>query len=158
VRIPVELEVNHAKYHVEVEPHLTLVEFLREVLHLTGTKEGCGEGDCGTCIVLVNGIPVNSCLMLAVDAHGCRVTTIEGLAPDGTLHPLQKSFIEKGAMQCGFCTPAMILSAKALLDRKPQPTEEEIKQALSGVLCRCGSYRKIIEAVQAVTEDLKDGD
>jgi len=152
VSILIQLDVNDERYRLEVDPRVTLVELLRERLHLTGTKEGCGEGDCGTCIVLVNGIPVNSCLMLAVDAHGCQVTTIEGLATDGKLHPLQKSFIENGAIQCGFCTPAMILSAKALLDRNPRPSEEEIKQALSGILCRCGSYQKIVEAVRAVSE------
>ena len=150
--VSIQLEVNDESYQVDVEPGTTLVELLRERLHLTGTKEGCGEGDCGTCIVLVNGIPVNSCLMLAVDAQGCRVTTIEGLARDGTLHPLQQSFIENGAIQCGFCTPAMILSAKALLDHNPRPSEEEIKQALSGILCRCGSYQKIVEAVRVVSE------
>ena len=150
--VAIQLEVNDESYRVEVEPGTTLVELLRERLYLTGTKEGCGEGDCGTCIVLVNGIPVNSCLMLAIDAHGCRVTTIEGLASGSKLHPLQKSFIENGAIQCGFCTPAMILSAKALLDQNPRPSEEEIKQALSGVLCRCGSYQKIVQAVRAVGE------
>lgn len=149
--VSIQLEVNDESYQVDVEPGTTLVELLRERLHLTGTKEGCGEGDCGTCIVLVNGAPVNSCLMLAVDAQGCRVTTIEGLATDGKLHPLQQSFIENGAIQCGFCTPAMILSAKALLDHSPRPSEEEIKQALSGILCRCGSYQKIVEAVRAVS-------
>ena len=150
--VAIQLEVNDESYRVEVEPGTTLVELLRERLYLTGTKEGGGEGDCGTCIVLVNGIPVNSCLMLAIDAHGCRVTTIEGLASGSKLHPLQKSFIENGAIQCGFCTPAMILSAKALLDQNPRPSEEEIKQALSGVLCRCGSYQKIVQAVRAVGE------
>lgn len=157
MKVAIELEVNNESYKVEVEPWTTLLHLLREGLHLTGTKEGCGLGDCGTCIALVDGMPVNSCLMLAVDAHGHRVTTIEGLAADGKLHPLQKSFIEKGAMQCGFCTPAMILSAKALLDKNPQASEQEIKQALAGVLCRCGSYQKIIEAVRAVTEGLENG-
>jgi aerobic-type carbon monoxide dehydrogenase small subunit (CoxS/CutS family) len=157
LKVAIELEVNSECYQVGVEPWTTLLDLLRERLHLMGTKEGCGLGDCGTCIVLVNGMPVNSCLMLAVDAHGQQVTTIEGLATNGKLHPLQKSFIEKGAVQCGFCTPAMILSAKVLLDKKPQPSVEEIKKALSGVLCRCGSYKKIIEAVQAVTEGLEDG-
>jgi carbon-monoxide dehydrogenase small subunit len=157
LKVAIELEVNNESYKVEVEPWTTLLHLLREGLHLTGTKEGCGLGDCGTCIALVDGMPVNSCLMLAVDAHGHRVTTIEGLAADGKLHPLQKSFIEKGAMQCGFCTPAMILSAKALLDKNPQASEQEIKQALAGVLCRCGSYQKIIEAVRAVTEGLENG-
>ncbi len=109
-------------------------------------------GDCGTCIVLVDGQPVNSCLMLAVDARGRKVTTVEGLEENGRLHPLQEKFLEKGAVQCGFCSPAMILSAKALLDKNPAPGEDEIKEALSGVLCRCGSYKKIIEAVQAAGE------
>ena len=133
---------------MELEPRTTLLELLRDTLHLMGTKEGCGMGDCGTCIVLVEGRPINSCLMLAVDAHGRQVTTIEGLAIDEELHPLQRSFLEQGAVQCGFCTPAMILSAKDLLDNNPEPEEEEIKRALSGVLCRCGSYQKIIRAVR----------
>jgi len=133
---------------VELEPRTTLLELLRDTLHLMGTKEGCGMGDCGTCIVLVEGRPINSCLMLAADAHGRQVTTIEGLAIDEELHPLQRSFLEQGAVQCGFCTPAMILSAKDLLDNNPEPEEEEIKRALSGVLCRCGSYQKIIRAVR----------
>jgi len=143
------LTVNGELHELEVEPRETLVEVLRERLHLTGTKEGCGLGDCGTCIVLLDGSPVNSCLMLAADAPGREILTIEGLAEKGELHPLQESFLEKGAVQCGFCTPAMILSARALLDRNPAPEEGEIKKALSGVLCRCGSYKKIVEAVQA---------
>jgi carbon-monoxide dehydrogenase small subunit len=152
LKVAIELRINSEKHQVEVEPWTTLLDLLRETLHLTGTKEGCGLGDCGTCIVLLNGMPVNSCLMLAVDAHGHQVTTIEGLATNGKLHPLQMSFIEKGTMQCGYCTPAMILSAKALLDKNPKASVEEIKQALSGVLCRCGSYKKIAEAVRAITE------
>jgi carbon-monoxide dehydrogenase small subunit len=146
----IELTVNDEVRQAEVEPQATLLEVLRENLHLTGTKEGCGQGDCGTCIVLVDGMPVNSCLMLAADARGRRVTTIEGLQKEGRLHPLQQSFIDEGAVQCGFCSPAMILSAKALLDENPQPKEDEIKKALSGVLCRCASYKKILAAVQAV--------
>lgn len=146
----IELTVNDEVRQAEVEPQATLLEVLRENLHLTGTKEGCGQGDCGTCIVLVDGMPVNSCLMLAADARGRRVTTIEGLAKEGKLHPLQQSFIDEGAVQCGFCSPAMILSAKALLDENPRPKEDEIKKALSGVLCRCASYKKILAAVQAV--------
>lgn len=149
--------VNGERHHVELEPWTTLLELLRNTLHLTGTKEGCGTGDCGTCIVLVEGRPVNSCLMLAVDAQGRDVTTIEGLALDEELHPLQRSFLEKGAVQCGFCTPAMILSAKALLDKNPSASEEEIKQALSGVLCRCGSYQKILEAVRAARDEAGGG-
>ncbi len=156
MKIGIDLTVNGELHHLEVEPQLTLLEVLRSSLHLTGTKEGCGTGDCGTCIVLVGGIPVNSCLMLAVDAHGSQVTTIEGLSEDGILHPLQQSFIEKGAVQCGFCSPAMILSAKALLDRNPTPSEDEIKRALAGVLCRCGSYKKIVESVRAVSGSEKE--
>jgi carbon-monoxide dehydrogenase small subunit len=145
-----EVLVNGERYQEQVEPRATLLEFLREILHLTGTKEGCGLGDCGICIVLVDGKPVNSCLMLACDAKGHAITTIEGLAKEGVLDPVQKSFIEKGAVQCGFCTPAMVLSAKALLTENPAADEAEIKLALSGVLCRCGSYKKIIEAVKSV--------
>jgi carbon-monoxide dehydrogenase small subunit len=154
LKIRIGLVVNGERHELEAGPQETLVELLRERLHLTGTKEGCGLGDCGTCIVLVDGSPVNSCLMLAVDANGRQVVTIEGLAGEGKLHPLQESFLEKGAVQCGFCTPAMILSAKALLDRNPAAGEEEIKKALSGVLCRCGSYKKIVEAVQAAGEKI----
>ena len=145
----VNLTVNGEDYEWEVQPQTTLLELLRNHLHLTGTKEGCGMGDCGACIVLLDGQPVNSCLMLAVDANRRKVTTIEGLAENGRIHPLQEKFLEKGAVQCGFCSPAMILSAKSLLDKNPAPSEEEIKKALSGILCRCGSYKKIIEAVQA---------
>ena len=119
MKVTIDLTVNGERHQAEVEPQTTLVEFLRGSLHLTGTKEGCGTGDCGTCTVLVEGNPVNSCLMLVVDANGRQVTTIEGLAKDGTLHPLQQSFIENGAVQCGFCSPAMILSAKALSGQKP---------------------------------------
>ncbi len=149
MKIGIDLTVNGERHQMEVDPQATLVEILRGPLHLTGTKEGCGTGDCGVCTVLVDGNPVNSCLMLAAEAHGCQVTTIEGLANEGVLHPLQQSFIDKGAVQCGFCSPAMILSAKALLERDPNPVEDDIKQALSGVLCRCGSYKKIIESVLA---------
>lgn len=150
MKVSIDITVNGERYQEEIDPQTTLLEFLRQTLHLTGTKEGCGLGDCGTCIVLFDGKPVNSCLLLAVDANGHQVTTIEGLADDGNLHPVQQSFIDKGAVQCGFCTPGMILSAKALLDNNPKPGEDEIKQALSGILCRCGSYKKILDAVQAV--------
>jgi carbon-monoxide dehydrogenase small subunit len=150
MKTTIELTVNDEVRQAEVEPQTTLLEVLRENLHLTGTKEGCGLGDCGTCIVLADGKPVNSCLMLAGAARGRRITTIEGLQKEGKLHPLQQSFIDEGAVQCGFCSPAMILSAKALLDENPRPKEDEIKKALSGVLCRCASYKKILAAVQAV--------
>jgi carbon-monoxide dehydrogenase small subunit len=144
----IRLTVNKRVYERAVEPHTTLLALLREQLQLTGTKEGCGQGDCGACTVLVDGRPVNSCLMLALDAAGCEVLTIEGLAGDGSLDPLQESFIAKGAVQCGFCSPAMIMAAKALLNRDPNPQDEQIKDALAGVLCRCGSYPNIIEAVR----------
>ena len=147
MKIPIDLTVNGEAHEIEVEPQTTLLELLRNQLHLTGTKEGCGMGDCGTCIVLVERKPVNSCLMLALDAKGREVITIEGLETNGHLHPLQQSFLEKGAVQCGFCTPAMILSAKSLLDKNPGAKVTEVKEALSGVLCRCGSYQKIIAAV-----------
>ena len=156
MNITIDLTVNGESHRLEVTPWTTLLELLRGTLHLTGTKEGCGLGECGTCIVLVDGNPVNSCLMLAADANGQQITTIEGLASGEALHPLQASFMEKGAVQCGFCSPAMILSAKALLDKKPGASEGEIREALSGVLCRCGSYRKIIEAVRTVSQHTED--
>jgi aerobic-type carbon monoxide dehydrogenase small subunit (CoxS/CutS family) len=157
LKIAIDMTVNGEVQQLEVESSSTLLEVLRDTLHLTGTKEGCGLGDCGTCIVLVDGNPVNSCLMLAADAQGCHVTTIEGLANNDQLDPLQQSFIDRGAVQCGFCTPGMILSAKGLLDKKPHANTEEIKLALSGVLCRCGTYKKVIEAVEAVAGRRKDG-
>ena len=156
MKVSIDLTVNGERHQVDITPWITLLELLRETLHLTGTKEGCGLGECGSCIVLVDGTPVNSCLMLAVDAQGRQITTIEGLASNGDLHPLQQSFIEKGAVQCGVCTPAMILSAKALLDENPDAGEEEIKQALSGIICRCGNYKKIIEAVRTASDRKAD--
>jgi len=147
VNVTIEFTVNKSRYAVEVEPHMTLLELLRHTCNLTGVKEGCGTGDCGVCIVLVNGAPLNSCIMLAVDVDGREVTTIEGLAENELLHPIQRSFMEQGAVQCGFCTPAMILSAKALLEKNAEPEGQEIKEALSGVLCRCGCYGKIVKAV-----------
>ena len=137
---------------LEVEPRWTLLRVIRDELRLTGTKEGCGEGDCGTCTVLVDGKAVNSCLILAVDVDGKAITTIEGLARGRELHPLQNAFVEKGAVQCGFCTPGMILSAKVLLDENPHPSEEEIRSAISGNLCRCTGYVKIVEAIRSVSE------
>lgn len=144
-----KLKVNGREYQVEAPADITLLELLREYLGLTGTKEGCGKGECGACTVLLDGQAVNSCLIPAAKAEGAKVLTIEGLAsPDGKLHPLQEAFITEGAVQCGFCTPGMILSAKALLDSNPRPGREEIKMALSGNLCRCTGYAKIIAAVE----------
>jgi carbon-monoxide dehydrogenase small subunit len=143
------LTVNGTPYEVAIEPRQSLLQLLREELHLTGTKEGCSEGECGACTVLLNGKTVDSCLIFALEAQGLEVTTIEGLAQGDQLHPVQKAFAEYGAVQCGFCTPGMILAAKALLDSNPHPTELEIRQGISGNLCRCTGYVKIVEAIQA---------
>jgi carbon-monoxide dehydrogenase small subunit len=150
----VQLRVNGEVHDVAVTPNETLVEVLRERLELTGTKMGCGEGACGTCTVLLDGKPVRSCLTLAVEAQGKEIVTIEGLAQGGELHPVQKAFIEHGAIQCGFCSPAMILTSKALLDEHHHPTEEEVRRAISGVVCRCTGYAKIVEAVLAAADSL----
>ena len=149
----IELKVNGEVHEVLVEPHRTLLEVLREKLGLTGTKEACDTGECGSCAVLMDGIPINSCLVLALDARGKEIVTIEGLADGSKLHPLQKAFKDHGATQCGYCTPGMIITAKALLDDNPKPTEQEIREAISGNLCRCTGYGKVIEAIQAVAEE-----
>ena len=145
----IELKVNGESYETAVDPHRTLLEVLRENLGLTGAKEGCDLGACGACTVLIDGKAVLSCLTLAVDSQKKEITTIEGLAREGKLHPLQQNFVNHGAIQCGFCTPGMILSAKAMLDKSPKPTEEEVKRGISGNLCRCTGYTKIIEAIMA---------
>jgi aerobic carbon-monoxide dehydrogenase small subunit len=153
----IELIVNGDRYEVAVYPWQTLAEVLREELRLTGTKIGCNQGDCGACTVLMDGRSISSCLTLAVEAHQRDLSTIEGLAasPD-QLHPLQEAFAEKGAVQCGFCTPGMILSAKHLLDNNPSPSETEIRQGLGGNLCRCTGYNKIVEAVQTAAQQMSD--
>jgi len=143
----IQITVNHKPFDLEVEPNQTLLEVIREKLCLTGTKAGCLVGDCGACTVLVDGKPVNSCLMLAVQADGKQVATIEGVETPQGLHPLQTAFVDKGAIQCGYCTPGMILSAKSLLDRNPRADETEIRKAISGNLCRCTGYQKIVEAI-----------
>ena len=137
---------------VEVPPYWTLLRLLREKLGLTGTKEGCGIGECGACTVLLDGIPVNACLVLALKVEGRKVETIEGIGSRESLHPLQKSFIDHGAIQCGFCTPGILMSSKALLEENANPTREEIKEAISGHLCRCTGYHQIIEAIEAIKE------
>jgi carbon-monoxide dehydrogenase small subunit len=137
-----------------VPPYRTLLEVLREDLGLTGTKEGCGLGECGACTVLMDGRAINSCLVLAAEADGREITTIEGLADGDRLHPIQQAFVDHGGLQCGFCTPGMIMSAKALLDKNPHPTEEEIKQGITGNLCRCTGYTKIIESIKAAAEKM----
>ncbi len=147
-----KLHVNGEEFEVLTEIHKTLLEVLREDLGLTGTKRGCDLGTCGACTVLIDGKPYLSCLTLAVDVQGKKIVTIEGLAQEGELHPLQKAFVKKGAIQCGFCTPGMILTAKAFLDENPHPSEGDVKKAISGNLCRCTGYIKIVEAILSVSE------
>ena len=149
------LMVNGLERELLVEPNQTLTQVLRDQLRLTGTKHGCGIGDCGSCTVLMDGQAINSCLLLALEAVGHEITTIEGLAEGNKLHPLQDSFIELGAIQCGFCSPGMLLSSKALLSANPLPTEEEIRWGLSGNLCRCTGYQKIVEAVEDAAQKMK---
>ena len=154
--IKVSINVNGINYTKEIDPSIRLIDFLRDELKLKGTKEGCGEGECGACTVIVNGKAINSCLMLASSAHEKNVITIEGISDKDTLHPIQEAFMEVGAIQCGYCTPGMILSAKALLDEKPNASEEEIKVSLSGNLCRCTGYKKIIQAVMLAQDKLNN--
>jgi carbon-monoxide dehydrogenase small subunit len=149
-----KLRVNGVTYEVTIEPRRTLLEVLRDNLGLTGAKKACDTGDCGACTVLMDGKPVASCLVLAVEAQGKDIITIEGLAKDGQPHPIQQAFVDHGAIQCGFCTPGMILSTKALLDKNPKPTEDEVKDAIAGNLCRCTGYAKIIEAILAASQKL----
>jgi carbon-monoxide dehydrogenase small subunit len=146
--VSIELEVNKIRYKKTIRASMTLLDFLREDLGLKGTKKGCDAGQCGACTIIMDGKTVNACLILAIQADGKEILTIEGLSPGGRLHPLQEAFVEEGAVQCGFCVPGMILSAKALLDEKKDPSGEEIREALSGNLCRCTGYVKIIKAVQ----------
>ena len=145
----IHVTINGQAYEVAVEPNKTLADLIRYDLGLTGTKKGCDTGDCGACTVILNGDAVNSCLVLAVQADDTVIETIEGLSTDEGLHPLQQAFVEKGAIQCGFCTPGIILSAKNLLDTNPSPTEQEIREGISGNLCRCTGYQKIFEAIES---------
>jgi aerobic-type carbon monoxide dehydrogenase small subunit (CoxS/CutS family) len=149
VKYPLSFEVNGVLYNIEVEASRSLLSVLRTEIGLTGTKEGCDDSECGACMVLLDGQPLNSCSYLALQAGGRAVQTVEGLARDGQLHPLQRAFLEEGGVQCGFCTPGMLMSAKALLDTNPRPSEEEVRRALGGNLCRCTGYQRIIRAVQA---------
>jgi carbon-monoxide dehydrogenase small subunit len=151
----ITLIVNGSEYALQVKPSATLLDIIREDLGLIGAKEGCGEGECGACTVIVDGKSVNSCIMLAVEADGKEITTIEGLAKGGKLHPIQQAFVDIGGLQCGFCTPGMILSTKALLDKNPNPTDAEIRKGLEGNFCRCTGYTKIIESVRAAVESMK---
>lgn len=149
-----QLTVNGRPVVATVDPHLTLLEFLRDILGLTGTKEGCSTGHCGACTVLVDGEPISACLMLAAEADGHAILTVEGLGTEGELHPIQTAFVKKGGLQCGFCTSGMMLSTLALLESNPQPTEAEIRRSLAGNLCRCTGYHKIVEAVQQAAEEM----
>jgi carbon-monoxide dehydrogenase small subunit len=151
---PITLRVNDREYRLEVAPNEILLNVIRDRLHLTGTKYGCGLGECGACTVLVDGRAILSCQTLAVSMDGRSITTIEGLSDRGKLHPLQEAFIAEGAIQCGFCTPGMILAAKALLDRNPDPTMEEIRNALRGNFCRCTGYVNIFNAVRKAAETM----
>lgn len=153
----VTLDINGSRHEVAVEPHWTLLRLLRDELGMIGTREGCGEGACGTCTVLVDGELARACLVLAVRLEGQSVLTIEGMSgPDG-LHPIQQAFVERGGSQCGFCTPGMIMTAKALLDEGREPADEEIKAFMSGNVCRCGSYSMIFDAIRVAAERLREG-
>jgi aerobic carbon-monoxide dehydrogenase small subunit len=154
-KVMLRMTVNGKPVEVRVSPAWTLLRVLREELKLTGTKKGCEQGDCGACTIILDGKTVNACLVLALQAEGKTIETIEGLGTPENLHSLQKSFIKRGAVQCGFCSPGMLLSAKALLDRNPHPTVREIKMGISGNLCRCTGYVKIIKAIQEASKDLR---
>jgi carbon-monoxide dehydrogenase small subunit len=151
VKIPIKLKVNGESYDIVIAPYRTLLDVLREELRLTGSKKGCDAGDCGACTVLLDGKPVNSCLVLAATVQDAEILTIEGLAQNGKLHPLQQAFISEGAVQCGFCTPGVLMSLKALVDHNPAPTLEDVKTAMAGNLCRCTGYTKAFKAVATAT-------
>lgn len=154
MRYPATLSVNGISYPVEVEAGASLLHVVRDVIGLTGSKEGCDDSECGACMMLLDGQPVNSCSYLALQADGRDVTTVEGLADGDELSPLQRAFLEEGGVQCGFCTPGMLVSAKVLLDRIPRPTEQEVREALGGNLCRCTGYAGIVRAVVRASEEL----
>ena len=155
-KVELTLTVNGEAYEVLIDAHRTLLEVLRETLGFTGTKKSCNEGECGACTVIMDGKPVASCLVLALDAQGKEILTIEGLAQGEQLHPLQVAFVRQGGIQCGFCTPGMIMSAKALLDRNPRPTATEVRRAISGNLCRCTGYQQIVDAVMTAAETMNE--
>lgn len=153
----IDFIVNDKAYSIDAEPDMRLIDVLRYKLGLTGVKEGCGEGECGACTIIMDGEAVNSCLVMAVQARGKKIITIEGLEKNGELDPLQKAFIENGAVQCGYCTPGMIMSAKALLLKNPNPTEEEIREAIAGNICRCTGYNNIVKAIKSVSNNNDGG-
>lgn len=151
------LNINGKDYCEMVDGNMRLLDLLRDKLGLIGTKEGCGEGECGACTVIMDGETINSCLVMAFQAEGSNITTIEGLEKDGVLHPVQRAFVEEGAVQCGFCIPGMIMSSVALLDKNPNPSRDEIREGISGNLCRCTGYNKAIEAVEKAAKYIKEG-
>ena len=153
-QVEIVLRVNGINYTVAVEPQRTLVEVLRDTLGLTGTKKSCSEGECGACTVLMDGKPATSCLILALDAQGKEITTIEGLSEGEKLHPIQEAFLKHGAIQCGFCTPGMVMSAKAFLEENPKPTAAEVRKGISGNLCRCTGYQQIVDAILAASKNM----
>ncbi|HEX9143877.1 MAG TPA: (2Fe-2S)-binding protein [Candidatus Binatia bacterium] len=155
MKIPVRLKVNGETYELVIAPYRTLVDVLREEIRLTGSKKGCDVGDCGACTVLMDGQPVNSCLVLAATAQDKEIVTIEGLAQNGKLHPLQEAFIKEGAVQCGYCTPGVLMSLKALVDSNPAPTPEDVKIAMAGNLCRCTGYQHVVDAVKLAAEKME---
>ncbi len=155
-KIKIEFTVNGQKVQVFTSANRRLLDVLRDELGLTGTKEGCSVGECGACTIIMNGQAVHSCLILAPQAHGAEIITVEGLAKGQTLHPLQKNFLEYGAVQCGFCIPGMLMSSYALLKKNPQPDEEAIKEAIAGNLCRCTGYKQIIQAIEATAEEMQE--
>jgi carbon-monoxide dehydrogenase small subunit len=154
-QVEITLKVNGIRYTVDVKPQRTLVEVLRETLGLMGTKKSCNEGECGACTLLMDGKPVASCLVLAIDAQGKEILTIEGLSQGENLHPIQEAFLKHGGIQCGFCTPGMVMSAKAFLDEHPKPTETEVRKAISGNLCRCTGYQQIVDSIMAGSQMMK---
>ncbi|MCD4783165.1 MAG: (2Fe-2S)-binding protein [Candidatus Eremiobacteraeota bacterium] len=151
----INLKVNGLNYSVDVELGETLLDVLREKLDITSPKRGCEMGECGACTVIMNDLAVNSCLVLAIEANNAEIYTVESLKKNGKLHPLQKSFVDNGAIQCGFCTPGMLMSAKALIDRNPDPTEDDIKEAIAGNICRCTGYKPIVEAIKKAVSTMK---
>ena len=157
-RIPVSLSINGLTERLEIAPHKTLLEVIRDDLQLTGTKCGCEDGTCGACTILLNGAPVRSCLLLAAEVQGQEIITIEGLSDGEKLHPVQEAFVKYGGTQCGFCSPGMILTTKALLDKKPSPTRQEIREGISGNLCRCTGYYRIIDAIEKAAVMLRGED
>ena len=151
--IGIKIKINNKEYKLDIDPDLLLVDLIRDKIGLTGTKKGCEIGECGACTVIMNGKTVNSCLVLAAQADGAKITTIEGVVNNGDLHPVQQTFLEHDAVHCGFCTPGMVLSAINLLDHNPNPTEFEIREAIAGNLCRCTGYQQIVEAIQSVADN-----